>query len=269
MHLLSALSWETISLLVASSVIALGAIYLAGSTAIGPEPAASEDSDEAVVLRKPGKGLLQRLSQESQVETSSESAAEDLSPREYAFRGRHLLASYTGCSESALPRFRGFDRGTARSRGCIRRDIARLGATHFPAARHDGRGVAVGKPRQYPHLSGTSILLCGYLHVRDDLSGRSVRRHVAELSQARAPSDASSIGTTTCLMRNRPAPRHDSTRHSAPGQSALIRKSASILLVSRALGTGTIPRAALSSGFPFPWRNGQSPLPAPVFGRKK
>ncbi len=129
MHLLSALSWETISLLVASSVIALGAIYLAGSTAIGPEPAASEDSDEAVVLRKPGKGLLQRLSQESQVETSSESAAEDLSPREYAFRGRHLLASYTGCSESALRDFAGLT-------AALHEAVAASGATLLDSVQH-------------------------------------------------------------------------------------------------------------------------------------
>jgi S-adenosylmethionine decarboxylase proenzyme len=128
MHLISALSWETISQLMANSVIALGAIHLAGAEAIGLNETVAED-DDAMISQPSKKGLLQRLGQESQVDMSLEHLADDLSPREYAFHGRHLLASYTGCSESALHDFAGLT-------AALHEAVAASGATLLDSVQH-------------------------------------------------------------------------------------------------------------------------------------
>jgi S-adenosylmethionine decarboxylase len=133
MNTFSALPWETLTLLTASSVAVLGAIYWVGTGSMASgksdDKPSDEQDDEDLVLRGPGEALGEQIIGETAGESTEDQSADESSPREYAFRGRHLLASYTGCSVAALHDVDGLTKA-------VHDAVAASGATLLDSVRH-------------------------------------------------------------------------------------------------------------------------------------
>ena len=106
MNLILAFPWESATLAMASSLVVLGAIYWGGSRSGASNKSATgrNESEQAKkkLLRAASRTLGVQPKLVAGADIAEGSEPDETLDREYAFRGRHLLASYTGCSQAAL-----------------------------------------------------------------------------------------------------------------------------------------------------------------------